>query len=94
MSAIRPIGRLSLIVVLTLITGILCVSAVMADEPGVPPGEKPPADVFSRVKDAGTADDHKGADHNSHHSQKMLFHGILLVAHTLRFTAFAVNLNG
>ena len=63
MSAIRPIGSLSLIVVLTLITGILCISAVMADEPGVPPGEKPPADVFSRVKDAGTADEHEGADH-------------------------------
>jgi len=28
-----------------------------------PPGEKSPSDVFSRVADAGTSDDHKGAGH-------------------------------
>ncbi|MCK4549785.1 MAG: DUF3857 domain-containing transglutaminase family protein, partial [Candidatus Krumholzibacteria bacterium] len=63
MSASRSAGRLSSIITLALIMCILSMSAAVADETGSPPGERPTADAFSRVKDAGTADDHKGANH-------------------------------
>ncbi len=63
MSASRPAGRPASIIILALLMCILSISPAFADETGPPPGEKPPADVFSRVEDAGTADDHKGADH-------------------------------
>ena len=59
----RPTGSLALFVLLVIMPCILWVSAAVAEEAGSPPGERPPADVFSRVKDAGTADDHEGADH-------------------------------
>jgi hypothetical protein len=35
----------------------------LAGDTKLPPGERPAADVFSRLEDAGTADDHDGADH-------------------------------
>ena len=38
---------------------ILLAGSVLAS----PPGEEPPADVFSRLEDAGTASDHEGVDH-------------------------------
>ena len=63
MSTSRPIGRLPVIVALAIIPCILWMSAAMADETGLPPGDRPPAYVFSRIADAGTADDHEGADH-------------------------------
>jgi len=34
-----------------------------AQEAGLPPGDRPPPDVFSRIEDAGAAADHEGADH-------------------------------
>ncbi len=35
----------------------------LADETDLPPGDRPPPDVFSRVADAGEAKDHTGAGH-------------------------------
>ncbi len=58
----RPIARLTAIFALVVLLCIPRVPAV-ADETSSPPGERPAADVFSRVTDAGTADDHKGANH-------------------------------
>jgi hypothetical protein len=40
------------------------VSTSSAQEAGdLPPGDRPPPTVFDRIEDAGTADDHEGADH-------------------------------
>jgi transglutaminase-like putative cysteine protease len=63
LSVMRFAGSLASIVALALVICILSMSSSVAGEAGSPPGEKPPADVFSRVAGAGTADDHKGADH-------------------------------
>ncbi len=44
---------------------LLCVWAAhpAAQEEILPPGDRPPPDVFSRVEDAGTAADHEGAEY-------------------------------
>lgn len=39
------------------------VAFTLADEKDLPPGDRPPPDVFSRIEDTGIASDHKGADH-------------------------------
>ncbi len=59
------IWRESLRSVAVLITCVLLALPVngSADESNLPPGEQPPADVFSRVKNAGVASDHDGAAH-------------------------------
>ncbi len=63
MSAISPFRRLSMTVTIILVLCVLWMPTVFAEETGSPPGEKPPADVFARVLDAGTTDCHKGANH-------------------------------
>ncbi len=63
MNSSRPTGRFASIAALALVLCILSMSSAVASETGLPPGERPPADVFSRVAGAGTADDHKGASH-------------------------------
>jgi len=56
------------------ITVLLCILAAfaamlttaeltLADDRQLPPGEKPPPDLFSRLEDAGTAAEHDGADY-------------------------------
>jgi len=47
------------VVALTAVALVLLASAALA----TPPGEKPVPDAFTRLEDAGTADDHAGADH-------------------------------
>jgi hypothetical protein len=48
---------------LAVILLILPAVQVLADETDLPPGERPPPDVFSRVADAGVAKDHGNAGH-------------------------------
>jgi hypothetical protein len=52
-----------LIAVLTAIALAFPPAGAMADETQLPPGEPPALDVFTRLADAGTADDHDDADY-------------------------------
>ncbi|MEJ2722897.1 MAG: DUF3857 domain-containing protein, partial [bacterium] len=59
------VGRFAsaLVIASTLVAVIFCAGISRAEDPKLPPGDRPPPDVFSRVADAGTASDHEGADH-------------------------------
>ncbi|MCK4351756.1 MAG: DUF3857 domain-containing protein, partial [Candidatus Krumholzibacteria bacterium] len=52
-----------LVMTLAVILLILPAAQVLADETDLPPGDRPPPDVFSRVADAGVAKDHGSAGH-------------------------------
>ena len=52
-----------LVMTLSVVLLILPTAQVLADETDLPPGDRPPPDVFSRVADAGLAKDHDGAGH-------------------------------
>ncbi len=57
----RSRSRLIIAVVATLL--LVPMVFPLAQEAELPPGDRPPPDVFSRIEDAGCAADHKGADH-------------------------------
>ncbi len=63
MKAFRGREFRPLMMVLFSLILILFFSGARADETGLPPGDRPPPDVFSRVAGAGTAADHDGAGH-------------------------------
>jgi hypothetical protein len=51
------------VVALAAIPLLIPTGYALGDETELPPGDRPPPDVFSRVEDAGNAGDHPGADH-------------------------------
>jgi hypothetical protein len=55
-------ARPLLIIALTVLQGLSFTVKAGARDAVLPPGDSPPPDVFSRVENAGTAEDHAGAD--------------------------------
>jgi len=56
---VRPLRAPSVL----LLAGLLLLPLLAMADTDLPPGDKPAPDVYSRLADAGTADDHPGADH-------------------------------
>ena len=59
----RIVTTFCLVMTFSVILFLLSTAQAPAGETGLPPGDSPPADVFSRVADAGTAKDHGNAGH-------------------------------